>query len=125
MVGCGRGPEGPTAPDTGAREAARGFYRAIIAKDWARAYAALDPDSRRNLSPEQFTRRADAYRKYLTFDPTTIRIPICEERGTGATARIELTGSGAGKRTFKDAVMLRKRDDRWFIDLPVGFGQPP
>ena len=58
----------------------RGFFGAIIDRDWPGAYAILDPDSRRNLTPqEQFAARAEAYRKYLKFEPTAVRIPICEE----------------------------------------------
>ena len=107
------------------RKPARGFFGAIIDRDWPAAYAILDPDSRRNLTQEQFVRRAEAYRKYLKFEPTAVRIPICEERGAEATAHIELTGSGAGRHSFKDALVLRKSGGSWLVVLPVSFGQPP
>ena len=36
----------PTAPGTGADAAARGYFEALLRRDWAEAYAALHPDSR-------------------------------------------------------------------------------
>jgi hypothetical protein len=124
IAGCG-GAERPSAVDTGAKEAARGFYKAIIDRDWPAAYQALHPNSLRTTSPEQFARRAEAYRRYLKFEPTTVRVPTCEEHGAEATARVELGGSGAARHSFKDAITLRKQGDQWFVVLPASFGQPP
>lgn len=122
VAGCGPAAD-PGPPDTGAREAARGFYRAVVQRDWARAYAALDPGSRKGCSEGEFVRRGEAYRRHLGFDPTEVRVPTCAERGDEATARVELTGPGAGRHHFKDAVTLRRHDGRWRVVLPPRFGK--
>ncbi len=124
-VGCGKAPEVPTSPDTGAKDAVRGFYTAIIGKDWSGAYAFVHPEARRSLSQEQFARKAEAYRRYLAFEPKTVRIPIIEERGEEATAHIELAGTGKARHDFKDAITLRSVDGRWVVILPVNFGNVP
>lgn len=124
-AGCGKAPDEPAAPDTGAKDAVRSFYSAIVGKDWAAAFAAVHPDGRRGWSQEQFARRAEAYRRHLGFEPAAVRVPICEERGEEATAHVELNGQGSGRHSFKDAVTLRRREGRWFVVLPANFGQPP
>jgi hypothetical protein len=127
MVGCGKAPETTASPDTGAKEAVRNFYGAIIGKDWATAYATVHPEGRRGWSREQFTQRAEAYRRYLGFEPKSVRVPILEERGTEATAHLELTGTttGKGRHDFKDAITLRAVDGRWLVMLPSNFGLAP
>lgn len=127
LLGCGKTPETTASPDTGAKDAVREFYSAIIGKDWATAYARVHPDSRRSWPHDQFTRRAEAYRRHLGFEPKSVRVPILEERGTEATAHLELSGTGAanGRHDFKDAMTLRSADGRWFLVLPANFGQAP
>jgi hypothetical protein len=121
LAGCGRPADGPPA-DTGSRAAVRAFFEAVGRRDWSVAYDALDPDSRARCSGEEFARRAEAYRQGLGLDPTGVRIPACEERGDDATAHVVLTGRGHGRREYRDAVTLRRRDGRWGVLPPAGIG---
>jgi hypothetical protein len=122
MFGCGRGT--PTPPGTGAKEAAQGYFHALIQQDWPKAYAALDPPSRGRCSPDQFARLAWTYRSNLGFEPSAVQVWACEERGAEATAHVGLTGRAATKdRRYKDAITLRRMDDGWRVVLPPNFGQ--
>jgi hypothetical protein len=122
-VGCGKSHEDPSAFDTGAKEAVRVFYSAIVNRDWPVAYAVVHPDGRRGWSQGQFAGRADTYRKQLGFEPITVRVPTCEEHGQEATAHLEISGKGGGRTIYKDAITLRNFDGRWLIVLPANFGQ--
>jgi len=120
-VGCGRPPaERPT--DTGARDATREFFEAIGRRDWGTAHAALDADSRRTCSRDEFARRGEAYLKRVGFDAFAARAPVCEERGDEATAHVTLAGQGHARREYKDAVTVRRRNGKWGVVLPVRFG---
>ncbi len=123
--GCGKTPDTQASADTGAKDAARAFYAAIIGKDWAGAYAAVHPEGCRGWSLKQFASRAEAYRRHLGFEPKAVRVPVIEERGSEATAHVELTGQGSARHGFRDAIMLRSTDGRWFVVLPANFGQRP
>jgi hypothetical protein len=121
--GCGGDAE--PAPGTGAREAARGYYEALVRRDWAAARAALHFDSRARCGPEEFARRAGAYRQRIGFEPQEVRLRSCEEQGGQAIAHVVLTGHAGGKqRSFRDAVTLRKVGSGWGVVLPPRFGQP-
>ena len=121
LAGCGRPADG-RPPDTGSRDAARGFFEAVGRGDRS-AYDLLHPDSQAKCSADEFARRAEAYRRKLGFEPTAVRVPACEERGDEATAHVVLTGRGHGRHEYKDAVVLRRRDGRWLVVLPAEFGR--
>jgi hypothetical protein len=117
--------EGEPRGGTGAEVAARSYYEAIIQKDWARAHAALHPDTRKRWGPEQFARLAQAYRKGLGFEPAGVKVRSCEEHGDEAVAHVVLTGRDAHRsRTFKDALALRRAESGWAVVLPPQFGEP-
>ena len=65
-----------------------------------------------------------AYLKQVGFEPSGVKVAVCEERGDEATAHVVLTGRGHGRHEFKDAATLRRRDGRWGVVLPSGFGRP-
>lgn len=119
VVGCGA----PPPAGTGAKESAQGFYEALVAKDWPRAYSAVAAESKAGLSVEQFAKLGEAYRRGVGFDPQTVRLTACDENGAGAVAHVTLTGPGAGRHRYKDAITLRRDDDRWVVVLPSGFGK--
>ncbi|QJW99182.1 hypothetical protein [Frigoriglobus tundricola] len=121
LAGCRRPPE-ERPIDTGARDAARVFFEAIGRRDWGTAHAALNGDSRRTCSRDELARRGEVYLKRVGFDAFTARAPVCEERGDEATAHMVLTGAGHARREYKDAVIVRRRDGKWGVVLPVRFG---
>jgi hypothetical protein len=122
LAGCGRGPA--QSPDTGAADAARGYYEAVLRQDWARAYAALGPEARARWSAAEFTRRARAYRRKIGFDPEAVRVRACEEDGPKAIAHVLITGRAGGRqRVYKDAITLRQSGIAWGVVLPRDFGR--
>lgn len=120
LAGCGKPAEPVT--DTGAKAAARGFFDAVARQDWPAGYAALHPDARRGLTEAEFARRAAAYRRRLGFEPAAVRVPVCEEHGDAATARVELVGRGHGRHQYRDAVTLRRDAGGWRVLPPAKFG---
>jgi hypothetical protein len=122
VAGCGRRADDHPA-DTGSRDAVKAFFEAVGRQDWPTAYDALDPESRKGCSRDEFVRRAEAYRAGLGFDLDVVRVPTCEERGDEATAHVILAGSGHNRREYKDTVTLRRRDGRWGVVLPTRFGR--
>src|SRR5262249_6417336 len=79
----------PTAPaGTGARQAAEGYFQALVRQDWPGAYALLHPNSRHHHSPEQFARLAQQYRRGLGFEPDGVQVRTCDERGEEAIAHV-------------------------------------
>jgi hypothetical protein len=121
LTGCG---QAPTPAGTGAEEAARRYAFALLQQDWADAYAQVHPDSRAWCSAESFARRAQVYRRGLGFEPRTVRLRSCEERGDEAIARFVFTGSAAGRqRFFKEAVTLNRSGAGWGVVLSRRFGQ--
>ena len=115
----------PTAPaGTGAREASRDFYAALVRQDWEGAYRLLHADSRARCGREQFTQLAQGYRRGLGLEPEEVRVWACEEQGDRAIAHVAITGlSQSRRREYKDAVTLRRDGQGWGVVLPPGFGQ--
>src|SRR5262245_17627005 len=105
VAGCGTPPVPP--PETGAREAVRSYYTAIVRQAWSQAYAVLHPDWQARYSPEQFATFARNYRRGLGFEPHEVHVRSCEEQGTRAIAHVVLAGrTVAHSRQYKDAVVL-------------------
>ncbi len=121
LAGCGKAPEGPAG--TGAREAANRYFDALVRGDWPGAYALLDPGSKAQVGADRFARLAQDYRRGLGFDPDAVRVTACDERGDEAIAHVTLTGRGAGRHRFKDAVALRRDGAGWAVVLPANFGR--
>ena len=122
LAGCTPSPEPPS--DTGSKDCVRGFYEALIQKDWPRAYAALDRQDQKRCSPQQFSQLAQSYRAGLSFEPQAVVIQVCEERGATATAHVVLTGRANEKEIrYRDGVTMRRGDDGWSVVLPSGFGR--
>jgi hypothetical protein len=121
LAGCGRAPVPPAG--TGAREAARDFYAAVIRQDWPSAYAVLHPDSQKRYPPARFALLAQSYRRGLGFEPQEVHVPACEEQGAEAVAHVVLTGhTPARLRRYKDGVTVRRSDSGWRVLLPKDFG---
>jgi hypothetical protein len=117
LVGCG--PALPTTPRTGAEETARDYFEALRQADWTGAYGKLDPESRAHLNGEVFARTGADYRQRLGFEPETLHIRSCQERGDEATAHIVFAGHADGQyRQFKDAAVLRRSASGWGVVLP-------
>jgi hypothetical protein len=121
LPGCRR----PKATEgTGAEAAARRYAEALLRQDWAGAHAVLHPDSRAWCGLEGFSRRGQNHRRGLGFEPRTVRLRRCEERGDEATARFAFAGAGGGRqRFFKEAVTLRRGPEGWGVVLSPRFGQ--
>src|SRR5579871_6035367 len=112
IAGCRPAPAPPA--DTGAREAARAFFDALSRRDWDRAYAALAPESKARMSPEQFTRLAQNYHQSYDLKPGGVQVGPCEEHGPKALAHVTLTRLHPAKnRRHKDAVVLRWDGAGW------------
>lgn len=123
LPGCSRTPAPPAG--TGAREKVHQFYEGLLRQDWEQAYDALHPESKKRLTPAQFTRLAQAYRRHLGFDPEELHIQSCDEKGEEAIAHVVLTGRDASRsRRYKDAVALRRSAEGWRVILPSTFGGP-
>jgi hypothetical protein len=121
LTGCARSPGPPGG--TGAREAAQGYYTALVEGDWPRAYAALHPDAQARWSSEQFARLGQRYRLELGIEQVTVRVRSCEEHGADAIAHVVLTGRGtAGSRRYKDGAVLRHSASGWGVVPPRTFG---
>jgi hypothetical protein len=122
LAGCSSAP--PTAPDSGARAVVRDYFEAVVRKDWQAAYAALNAESRAQVSAGQFAQQADRYRRRLAFEPQEIVVRSCEERGTEALAHIVIKGQAAGRvRSYKDGVVLRQAGAGWRVVLAPRFGE--
>jgi hypothetical protein len=122
ILGCGSAPEAPRG--TGAREAAVEFFCALARQEWAEAFDKLDAESRKNTTLASFSARARAYRKNLGFELAKTQVRLCEEQGGKANAHLVLSdGSDALKRTYRDAVVLRKGPVGWAVVLPPNFGE--
>lgn len=122
VAGCSAAPAPPAG--TGAKEAAQGYYEALLRRDWQQAYAALHPDSQRRCTQEQFARLGETYRRNLGFDPEAVHVRACEEQGTEAIAHVVLTGRGAAKQQhYRDGIVLRQNAGSWRVVLPQNFGR--
>ncbi len=120
--GCGQSTDSPS-PNTGSREAVKGFYEAFIRRDYPGAYSLLHPDSTKSISSAEFSRRADTYRGRLGFDPVKVAVRTCDEHGDEATARVSLNGPGGGRHSYGDNLFLRRHEGQWRVILPARFGQ--
>jgi hypothetical protein len=121
ITGCDPAPS-PTS-GTGAREAAKRYCDALFEKDWARAYAALHPDSRARYSASRFVHLAERYRRDLGFEPEPARIRFCQEQGTRAVAHIVWKSQkSAHEHFYKDVMILRSSQAGWKMVLPQNFG---
>jgi hypothetical protein len=122
LAGCSR--ESAPAAGTGAREAAQDYYEALLQRDWKQAYAALDPESRKHCTQEQFTRLAEAYRRNLGFEPEQVHIQSCDENGSEAIAHVVLLGRTSSRSLrYKDGITLRNSAEGWRVILPQTFGR--
>ena len=122
LCSCSRGPQ--EAQGTGAKECAELYFEALARWDWPTAYAALDPSSQSRCSLRQFRQLAQLYYNSLGFEPSTVHIRACEERGAEATAHVVLTGQTASKEhRAKEAAMLSRGDEGWRVVLPQTFGR--
>jgi hypothetical protein len=121
LVGCSRSVQQPAG--TGARDRCQAYYEALIRRDWATAYAALDSHEQQRCNAQQFSRLAETYRANLGFEPDMVRIQACDEQGNEATAHVVLSGrTGAKAQRYKDAVALRRGDNGWHVVLSANFG---
>lgn len=122
LAGCGGGPAAPPLSASGS--VAQDYYGALVRKDWPAAYTTLHPDSRAKMSADQFTRKAEVYRRQLGFEPQQVAVRACEEHGAEAMAHVVVKGDGAGRqRSFKDAIVLRQDGTGWGVVLPPRFGE--
>ena len=122
LGGCGTTADS-ALPDTGSKDCIRAYFEAVIHKDWTAAYAQLHSDSKKLYSASEFARRAELYRTRFGFEPTSVHIRNCEERGDLATAKLELSGSSVGRHHYKEAATLKRVEGEWLIVLPARFGQ--
>lgn len=122
-VGCARQPTAPV--NTGAEDAARAYFEALVRRDWPAAYQTLDAESRARCSRERFSRLAENYRRNLGFEPAEVRVQGCDERGGEAVAHVVLRGpAGSEAHFYKDGVGLRRGEGGWAVVLPQTFGAP-
>jgi hypothetical protein len=117
LAGC---TEPAVQPGTGAEAAVRRYYEALVRKDWAGAYAELHGESRTKYTPALFARQAESYRRQMGFEPEQVAVRACEEHGDEAQAHVVLKD---GKRSYRDAIVLRRTDGGWGIVLPLRFGE--
>jgi hypothetical protein len=123
VAGCRGRSDAPPRVKTGAEEAAREYFEALVNRDWPAAYRALDPQSRAGCGRDQFARRAEAYRRALGFEPAEVHVQSCDERGDEAVAHVNLRGvAGSSPRVYRDAVGLRRGPAGWAVVLPSRFG---
>jgi hypothetical protein len=123
LAGCGRS-DVPPRVKTGAEDAAREYFEALVNRDWPAAYRALDAKSQAGCSREQFARLAENYRRGLGFEPAEVHVQSCDERGDEAVAHVNLKGqAGSSPRVYRDAVGLRRGPAGWAVVLPGRFGR--
>jgi hypothetical protein len=108
----------PVVAGTGAADAARRYYEAILHRDWPAAYAIVHPESRVNLSQDQYDGWADSYRQSLGFEPQAVYVRSCTEQATEAVAHIVIVGrSSRGERRYRDGAWLRRTAAGWGVIL--------
>jgi hypothetical protein len=121
---AGYGPGQPTTPRTGAEEAARDNFEAVVRRDWLRAYDLLHTQSRSRYSAVGFARAAEAYQRGIGFDPEAVRVRSCEEQGEKARAHLVFEGKAGGRQKFfREATELRRTEAGWGVVLPPRFGR--
>jgi hypothetical protein len=122
LLGCAGAASSPPT-DTGARKVAEAYVQAILAGDWADAYACLHFDSQTTLPADRFASVARAYRDAFGFEPEGVTVRSCEEHGDEAIAHVVFRGrSHSGQRYYKDGVVLRCSDLGWRVLVPSNFG---
>jgi hypothetical protein len=120
-AGCRHAPS--RRAGTGAEEVARAYYEAVLHRDWVEAYGRLDRGSRARHGREAFAQLAARYVGRLGFAPQKVQVGSCEEHGDEAIAHVVLAGTSGGKRrSFKDAIVLKKEGEGWGVALPPRFG---
>ncbi|MBX7103563.1 MAG: hypothetical protein K1X57_05755 [Gemmataceae bacterium] len=121
-AGCGG--RVPASPDTGAKQSAERYFRALIRRDWSAAYDGLDAASKARVSQAEFARRAEVYLTGLKLNPSEATAGAAQESELTATVHVAITGRGGhGFRRFKDTVTLRKDGRDWKVELPRSFGR--
>ncbi len=124
LAGCSGPADRSTRVKTGAEDKAREFFTALMKRDWVAAYQCLDQQSKAAHTERQFAQLAEAYCRSLGFEPDEVIVQSCDERGTEATAHVNLKGgSGTSARYHKDAVGLRHGPSGWCVLLPAKFGR--
>jgi hypothetical protein len=122
LVGCA-GAESSSPTDTGARKTAEAYVQAILAGDWAGAYACLDFNSQTALPADRFASLAKAYRDAFAFEPEGVTVRSCEVHDDEAIAHVLFRGrSASGLRFYKDGLVLRRSDLGWRVVVPSSFG---
>ncbi len=121
IAGCGTAPD--SSGGTGAKAATVRYFQALIRQDFAEAYAALAPESKAKITPEQFAKLAKEYLRGLGFEAKTVHIHTCDEHAAEAIANVWLSGIGRHRHRFKDAIVLHRDATGWAVVLPAKFGK--
>lgn len=96
----------------------------MLLRDFAHAYAALDPTSQKKCGMRQYRDLATSYLSSFGFDPDKAHVRSCEEHGASATAHIVFTGhTSTHERWHKDGILLHNDGTGWRVVLPAKFGQ--
>jgi hypothetical protein len=123
VLGVGCQGTAPAPAGTGAREVVRGYYEGLVQQDWAQAYDALHPDSKKRMTMAEFTRLAQSFRRNLGFEPEKVTVQSCDEQGTETLAHVILAGPASQHRRYKDGIVLRQNAGSWWVILPDNFGR--
>jgi hypothetical protein len=123
LAGCRKAP--PQSAGTGAREASQEYLMAVIRRDWTNAYGLLSDESKARVSAERFARLGETYHRSLEFEPHSVFVTACEEKGTEAIAHVTIGGNGQHRNRFRDSLVLHRDGSRWSVVLPNNFGSPP
>jgi hypothetical protein len=116
LIGCGE--KAVSKSDSGAEATARDYFESMIRSNWAEAYSALHPESKRTLSLGQFSNYAQMYRQKLGFEPQTLVIQSCTEREKDAVVHLVIKGTRQDReRIFKEGAVLKRTTDGWGIVL--------
>jgi hypothetical protein len=120
MCGCRPAPK----PDagSGAKDAAKRYYEALLRKDWQGAHSLLTPDAKAQATVDRFARLAQEYHRSLGFEPKNVVVNACDEHGTEAVAHVTIVGTSAHHQRFKDATVLRRVGVEWLVVLNTSFG---
>lgn len=121
IAGCGTAPD--SSGGTGAKAATLRYYQALIRHDYTEAYAAIAPESKAKITPEQFDKLAKEYLRGLGFEAKTVHIHTCDEHGAEAVANVWLSGAGKHRHRFKDTITLHRDATGWAVVLPAKVGK--
>jgi hypothetical protein len=123
LAGCYKAP--PQAAGTGAKETSQEYLMAVIHRDWTNAYGFLSEESKARVNAERFARLGESYHRSLEFEPLSVFVTACEEKGTEAIAHVTIGGTGPHRSRFRDSLVLHRDGSRWSVVLPSNFGAPP